>query len=192
MNTLIRNSFFFICLLNLGCFRSQPTLTFIEAKPDQIKLEIDSVRLPPEMASFPIRVRLTNYTNKKALLVFKRIVNDFSHQKHNLYLKTERDTLFLGLNADHLILNKRSSITFNINGYYGANKEKHLFHEFFNFPKGKICYVVDRKSVEDVALRIFKGRDTILTPYVLMVDAANVKVIEKFSQKSMEVEETVL
>lgn len=189
MNIKIDGSFFLllVTLLLTSCVENKERhLTFEDAKPNQIDFELDSVRYPPKMAFFPIRVKFTNYSNKKAVLAFKAIDNGFKYQKQNLFFVSGVDTMFLGINASYIILDKYSSTSFNIEGYYdfGGLKRKHLFNDFHNFPKGKIIYRVNSHELNNLNKKALK-QDTLLVPNYLEASAEKGKVVFEFSGSSM-------
>src|SRR5476649_2065087 len=127
-----------LALTVIGCLENHNRqVVFVKAKPGQVKLELDSVSFPPEIAIFPMRAKLTNYSNKKVILTFKSVNNEFKYQKENLYLVSKMDTLLLGIKASYIVMDEYSSTSFNIEGFYNFKniKRKYLFNDFHNFPK---------------------------------------------------------
>lgn len=189
MNIEIDGSFFLllVTLLLTSCLKNKERhLIFEDSKPNQIDFELDSIRYPPKMAFFPIRLTFTNYSNKKAVLAFKTIDSGFKYQKQNLFFVSGVDTMFLGINASYIILEKYSSTSFNIEGYYdfGDLKRKHLFNDFHNFPKGKIIYKVNSDELNNLNNKVLK-QDTLLVPKYLESSTENGKVVFEFSRNSM-------
>ena len=187
MNFKISINFFgiFITLTIMGCLdHSNNAVVFQQPKRNEIVLEADSVRFPPEMATFPIRIKLTNYSNSDAILTFKSVDNEFKHQKSNLYLVSGKDTLMLGINTNYIILDKHSSASLNIDGFYNPTdvKRKYFFNDIDSFPKGRIIYNVSEDMIKSRDNKDLV--DTILIPRHLEVNIDNIKQVFHFSGNS--------
>ena len=185
----IKNSFLCIALFIASCSEKaeKKHLVFLKAQPGQIVLEADSVRFPPEMAVFPIQIKLINYSDKKAVLSFKSISNEFKYQKQNLYIISGKDTLLLGIHADKfIILDPHTLVTFPIDGYYNFtdNKRKYLFNDFQNFPKGNLIYQPDEYVLKGIKLDNLT--DTILVAGQMQTNIDDIKVVYKFSTSAFE------
>jgi hypothetical protein len=83
---------FALSLNAIACHKPKSTV-LLYAPEGHIKLEADSIIRWPELAYFPIRVRLFNYTNKKVVLVFDTISNKYEHQVNNLFLTSGKTLL---------------------------------------------------------------------------------------------------
>ena len=93
----LRNlSLFLLVLTIIACNKPTPGM-LLPAEEGEVKIEIDSVGFP-ELAAFPLRLKLTNNTNKKVVLVFDTISNEYKNQVKNLFVTANQDTFFLGVN----------------------------------------------------------------------------------------------
>ena len=167
--------------------KAEKHLVFLKAKPGQIVLKADSVRFPPEMAVFPIQIKLINYSNYKAVLNFKSISNEFKYQKQNLYIVSGKDTLLLGIHADKIIiLDPHTLVTFPIDGYYNftSTKRKYLFSDFHNFPKGTLIYQPDTSMLKGIKTKDLI--DTFLVAGHLETSINNIKIVSRFSTNTFE------
>jgi hypothetical protein len=181
-NLKIRLWVIFIPLTIMGCIdKSNKALVFQQPKLNQIILEADSVRFPPEMATFPICLKLINHSNMDAILTFKSIDNEFKYQKANLYMISGKDTLLLGVKTNFIIINKHSCAPLIINGFYNFKdaKRKYFFNNIRNFPKGKIVYNVNEELLKKRDNKDLM--DTVLIPTHLEVNVNNIKVVSQFS-----------
>lgn len=148
---------------------------------------MDSIRFPPKISLFPIRITLTNYSNTDAILTFKQVLNGNKYQKSNLFLVSGRDTVLLGINDDFLIVDKYSEVSFNVIGFYSSNKGKkgYFFNNFHNFPKGKIVYQINFNKLNNFNKKELK-QDTLLAPSYLETSTDKAKTVFEFSRNSME------
>jgi hypothetical protein len=171
-----------IPLTMMGCLdKPNKTLVFQQPNPNQIILEADSVRFPPEMATFPIRLKLINHSNMSTILTLKSVDNEFKYQKTNLYMVSGKDTFLLGVKTNFIIIDKHSSAPLMIDGFYNFKgaKRRYFFNDIHSFPKGKIVYDVDKALLKT---RDNKDLiDTVLVPNHLEVNVDNIKVVSQFS-----------
>lgn len=178
----------FLILMGLTkCIYKEREFVFKKPNPNDIEMKLDSIKFPPEISLFPIRITLTNYSNTDAILTFKKVLKGNKYQKGNLFLVSGRDTILLGINDDFLIVDKYSEVSFNVIGFYSSNKVKkrYFFNDFHNFPKGKIVYQVSFDKLNDINKKDLK-QDTLLVPSYLETSTDKAKTVLEFSRNSME------
>ncbi|AKD05410.1 hypothetical protein PKOR_23210 [Pontibacter korlensis] len=172
-----------LVLTALACKKPTPG-QLLYAKEGDVKIEIDSVGVP-ELAAFPIRFKLTNYTNKKVVLVFDTISNEYKDQVRNLYITADQDTFFLGIrnSEEYVIFNPRTSTSFLGYGYFIYGKGHFdSFGEIDSvFKKGKLKYTFGKMKVQNNALKeVIRGADTLLIPPTLEAKTDKAKIVDRF------------
>ena len=173
-------SFLFV----VSCNRSQPKFLIYTPKED-IKIEVDSVMRWPALAAFPIRVRITNYTNNKVALFFDTISNVYKDQVKNLYITEGTDTFNLGIRISGvpLILNERTVASVNCIGYirYGKGHFDSFIDIEYGFKEGKLVYRMGKKPITKSQLEEFNiEADTILLPTLLEVKTDKALFVNDF------------
>ncbi|MGV3586738.1 MAG: hypothetical protein ACO1OF_07045 [Adhaeribacter sp.] len=183
--------FLLIFLLVVGSCHKPDHKVLIYAPKGDIKIEVDSVIRWPELATFTIRVRTTNYTNKKVALVFDTISNVYKHQVENLYITRGEDTFNLGImiSGMPLILNEKTITSFNCLGYfhYGKGNFKSFKEIESGFKEGKMVYRLGNKTINQSQLEeLHIEADTLLLPTLLEVKTEKALLVNDFLQKSFE------
>lgn len=177
-----------ITMLITACSENKKSVVLLKANENDMKLEIDTVYYS-ETRSFPVLLKITNYSDKKALLIFDTAFNKiFKYQVRNLYLTVPNDTFALGLNGTYLVLNEHSITSYiEFEGLVGQG-EKMTFRSFKHidsvFSKGKIEYhfngiipsYIDQKN-------LLAKADTFLVPYALETSTSNAKVVYDIEKK---------
>src|SRR5688572_20758828 len=171
-------------LLIVGCEKRNSTVLMYTQKGD-IKIEVDSVIRWPELAHFPIRVRVTNYSDKKVALVFDPISNVSKDQVKNLLLIRGTDTFYLGIRMSGmpLILNENTITSFNCLGYFHFGKGHFdSFKEIESgFKEGKLFYRLGKKSINQSHLeKLHIEADTILLPTLLEARTDKALLVNEF------------
>jgi len=64
-----------LMVLLWNCGKTKDVVITLPQKTNTLKLEVDSILFPPEILVFPVRLKLTNNTNKKIAMSFKPDVN---------------------------------------------------------------------------------------------------------------------
>ncbi len=82
-----------------------------------LKLEVDSILFPPEILVFPVRLKLTNNTNKKIAMSFKPDVNK-ELNKNMMFISTNNDTIRFKFTDSLIIINEYSKTSFTVPGLY--------------------------------------------------------------------------
>lgn len=173
----------------IACNKPTSGILLLAQKGD-VTIEIDSVGVP-ELAAFPIRLKLTNYTNKKVVLVFDTISNEYKDQVKNLYITADQDTFFLGLRIprNYIIFEPGTSTSFLGFGYfiYGKGHFESFGEIDSVFEKGRLEYRYDDKSLDNVNFKeMLTEADTLLLPSKLETSTGNAQVVNKFLPKSLE------
>jgi hypothetical protein len=181
--------FIVVSLFAVACHNpKQPVILY--AQEEDIRIEVDSV-LSPEMAQFPIRIRLTNLTNKKVVLIFDTISNDYEHQVKNLFLTNGKDTFNLGIRVSGLplILNERTVTSFNCFGYFNYG-EGHFnsFKEIESgFKEGKLVYKLGKGIItKDHLKELNIEADTLILPTKLEARTYKALLVDEFFPQSFE------
>ncbi|KAA5539110.1 hypothetical protein [Adhaeribacter rhizoryzae] len=175
-------------LLVVACHNTK-SLVLLDAQEGDVKLEVDSILSWPEMAHFPIRVRLINYTDKKVALVFDSISNKYENQVKNLFITSGKDTFTLGVRISGmpLVLNERTVTSFNCEGYFIYGKGHFdSFDEIESvFKNGKLVYKFDDKILQQDHIRgMLIQADTILIPTILEASTNKASLVESFLPRS--------
>ena len=187
----------YLILLLVGagaCHHPQARL-LLPARNSGVKLEMDSLQTP-ELRTFPVRLKLTNYTRHKVVLVFDSIPTESSsvhpnrYQAKNLYLVVGRDTFFLGVQAKnkHLVFQESTATSFTCSGYfhYGVGHFD-SFQQLDSVCKyGKVVYDFRPPAPPSVDLTMMGSPvDTLLLPTKLetsITQAVRVPYIRTFYQ----------
>lgn len=186
----IRSLYFFaLILFAIACQNPKPEV-FISPQKNEIKIEVDSVQRWSELAYFPIRIRLTNNTNKKVVLVFDSISNDYKDQVKNLIITTEEDTFNLGIRLDGepFVFKERTITSFVCLGYlrYGKRHFESSHEIEAIFKKGKLEYHLDEKLRQKVSFEGVQTKgDTLLLPVKLVARTDNALVVDTFLPQSL-------
>jgi hypothetical protein len=162
----------------------------LPAQKGDVTIEIDSVGVP-ELAAFPIRLKLTNNTNKKVVLVFDTISNEYKDQVKNLYITADQDTFFLGLRIprNYIIFEPRTSTSFLGFGYfiYGTGHFESFGEIDTVFKKGRLEYRYNDKILDNVNFeKMLTEADTLLIPSKLETSTGNAQVVDRFLPQSLE------
>ena len=160
------------------------------AEEGEVKIEIDSVGVP-ELAAFPLRLKLTNSTSKKVVLVFDTISNEYEDQVKNLYITADQDTFFLGIKTQekYLIFNPCTSTSFLGFGYFIYGKGHFDSFEEIDtvFKKGRLEYSFDSKLLHNNVLKeMLAETDTILVPSKLEASTGKAQVVDRFLPQSLD------
>ncbi|MBU6121655.1 hypothetical protein [Hymenobacter siberiensis] len=134
---------YWLLLLLCGAGACSPPQARLLLPPDSgaVTLAVDSVQLP-ELASFPVRLTLTNYTRHPVVLVFASPTPQ--GQADNFYLVAGSDTFYLGVKSpDHrLVFPGKTATSFVCDGYFLRGKGH--FDSFGRidsaFKEGKVVY----------------------------------------------------
>jgi hypothetical protein len=178
------NYSFIIALLvgSLGCRNHKDRVILQEANARDIKLEVDTA-FYPEFASFPILLKITNYTQQKAILFFDTISEGNNRcRTKNLYLICDKDTFSLCFNGTYLVLNENSLTSYiTCNANYGGSSDK----DFQSF--GEIDSVLSSAKIEYHFNGIIPAQinqqklnaiaDTFLAPSLLEADTRTIKIL---------------
>ncbi|WBA44006.1 hypothetical protein [Hymenobacter canadensis] len=132
-----------------------------------VKLEVDSLRRP-ELVTFPIRLKLTNYTRHKVVLVFDSLP-DGHYQAKNLCLVAGQDTFYLGVKGpDHHLVFSANTVTSFIGVGYFLRGKGHFdsFRQIDSvFKYGRLVYEFAPSVFRDVDLSgTALSNDTLLLP----------------------------
>lgn len=178
------------CLFVVSCNKSEPAFLIYVPKED-IKIEVDSVIRSPELAHFPIRLRITNYTNKKVALIFDTISNVYQHQVKNLFITRGSDTFYLGIRNSGmpLILNEKTVTSFNCLGYYihGKGHFESTKEIESGFKAGNLVYRLGKKPISQSHLnKLNLEADTLLLPTLLETRTDKALLVSEFLQGSFE------
>ncbi len=180
---LLISLFFVVC-----CHKPNHTVLTYAQKGD-IKIEVDSVIRWPELATFPIRVRITNSINKKVALVFDTISNVYKHQVENLYIIRGKDTFNLGVRTSGmpLILNEETVTSFNCLGYihYGKGHFESFKEIESGFKEGKLVYRLGKNPINQAQLeKLHINVDTLILPTLLEARTERASLVNDFLQQS--------
>ena len=167
----------------VACQKSQSSV-FLDAKEGDVILEVDSVGVP-ELVEFPIRLRLSNYTDKKAVLFFDSISNEYKYQVKNFYVTAGQDTFFIGLKIpeNYLVFNENSVTSFLGYGYFVYGKGHFdSFKEIETvFDNGKLEYKLDKKILHNIDLNeALTKADTLLIPTKLEANTNQALIVHRF------------
>jgi hypothetical protein len=182
---------FLLLLFGLSaCQHPHPPVVFV-TEDGALKLAVDSVQLP-ELAHFPLRLTLTNYSRHKVVLVFDSLATD--HPKvapyrpaKNFYLVARQDTFFLSARTlDHcLTFPERRASSFLCNGYFRRGKGSFTSFEQLRtvFKNAQVVYAMPSPMGRkvDVAAATSAG-DTLLLPLKLAAPTAYAVVGYGFPQ----------
>lgn len=162
----------------------------LPAQEGDVIIKIDSVGVP-ELTAFPIRLKLTNNTNKKVVLVFDTIPNEYKDQVKNLYITADQDTFFLGIRVPRncLIFNPRTITSFLGFGYfiYGTGHFESFGKIDTVFKKGRLEYRYNDKILDNVNFKkMLTEADTLLIPSKLETSTGNAQVVYRFLPQSLE------
>jgi hypothetical protein len=182
---------FLLLLFGLSaCQHPRPPLVLI-TEGGAVKLAVDSVQLP-ELAHFPLRLTLANYSRHKVVLVFDSLATDYpratTHRPaKNFYLVARQDTFLLSAStSDHcLIFRERRATSFLCNGYFRWGKGSFTSFEQLRtvFKNAQVVYAMPSPMGRrvDVAAATSAG-DTLLLPMKLAVPTAPAVVGYGFPQ----------
>ncbi|WP_161890717.1 hypothetical protein [Pontibacter russatus] len=186
----LRNLSLFLLVLTItSC--NKPTLgIMLPAEEGEVMIELDSVGLP-ELAAFPMRLKLTNNTNKKVVLVFDTISNEYKDQVRNMFVTANPDTFLLGVRTkkEFLIFNPHTSTSFLGFGYFIYGRGHFESFEEINavLTKGRLEYRFNRKNFANNALKeILAVSDTVVVPSKLEASTGNAQVVDRFLPQSLE------
>ena len=187
MEISLKSIYLLFIVVAIVCCKPGPA-TFLKAKDGEVKLEVDSIRRP-EMGIFPIKLRLTNYSNKKVLLIFDFLPNGpDKYATNNLYLITPIDTFILGVRAPkYLVFKERTITSFICEGYFHQGKGSFdLFKDIDTaFKNGKLKYSFDGKIPHNISQEeLLSKADTVLVPYQLEVHTNNAVVVSRLSNSA--------
>ncbi len=173
----------------VACNKPQQGL-LLKAEEGDVKIEIDSVALP-ELALFPIRVKLTNFADNKVVLVFDTITDVYEGQVRNLYLTVDADTFFIGVKTseNYLVFNERTTTSFLAWGYIWHG-EKH-FDSIKDiepaFKNGKLVYRFSKDYLQNVnTVGMLSHSDTLLVPVKVESKTDKAQVLKEFVPLSYE------
>lgn len=183
-----------LIVIAIVCCKPGPA-TLLKAKNGEVKLEVDSIRRP-EVGDFPIQLRLTNYSNKKVLLIFDFLPSGpGKYATNNLFLTTPIDTLILGVRAPkYLVFKERTITSFRCYGYFHQGKGS--FDSFgaidTAFKNGKLIYSFEGKIPHNISQEeLLSKADTLIVPYQLEVHTNNAVVVWGFVNWPVWEEETI-
>ena len=92
---------------------SNTKLVALNVKNNELKLQVDSLLIPSEMLIFPIRLKLTNNSNKNIILFFDSVSSNY--ETRNLLLITlKADTIKLIVRDKYVIFNRYTETSFNV------------------------------------------------------------------------------
>lgn len=191
MKSSRRLRYLFLLLFGLStCQHPQPHL-LLAAGSGAVKLAVDSVQLP-ELARFPLRLKLTNYTRHQVVLVFDSLATDYPrtathYPAKNFYVVAEQDTFFLGARtSDHcLVFPARRTTFFLCDGYFqrGKGAFESLAQIRTVFKDAQVEYVLPSPILHRVDLAAATiGVDTLLLPTKLAAPTAHAVVGYGFPQ----------
>lgn len=176
----LKSIYLLLIVMAIVCCKPGPA-TLLKAKDGEVKLEVDSIRRP-EMGHFPIKLRLTNYSNKKVLLIFDFLPSGPNeYATNNLYLTTPIDTFILGVRAPkYLVFKERTITSFLCEGYFHQGKGS--FDSFraidTAFKSGKLKYSFDGEIPHNISQEeLLSKADTLIVPYQLEVHTNNAVVV---------------
>lgn len=171
-------------LLGIVACKEPESSILLDVKEGDVILEVDSVGMP-ELAEFPIRFKLSNYTDKKVVLFFESASNEYKHQVNNFYVTAGQDTFNIGLKIPkgNLVFNENSVTSFLGYGYFIHGKGH--FDSFKEieavFEKGKLEYKLDKKLVHSFDLEeILPKSDTLLIPSKLEASTNQALIVDRF------------
>lgn len=192
MEINFKSIYLLFIVIAIVCCKPRP-VTFLKAKDDEVKLEVDSI-CRPEAGDFPIQLRLTNYSNKKVLLIFDFLPSGpGKYATNNLYLTTPIDTFILGVRTlKYLVFKERTITTFLCEGYYHQGKGS--FDSFRDidpaFKNGKLIYSFEGKIPHDISQEeLLSKADTVLVPYQLEVHTNNAVIVSRISSSAFWIKE---
>ena len=147
-----------------------------------VALELDSV-CRPELATFPLRLKLTNHTRHPVVLVFNALASR-SHQAKNLYVTAGPDTFLLGIKGPNHWLVFPANTTTSFLGFGSFIVGKRPFHSFRQidsvFRHGTLWYdfapLVGGVDVAQPAPSV----DTLLLPTKLEARTGRAVVVDAF------------
>jgi hypothetical protein len=186
-----RIPYLIILLLSVvACHKPKPPV-LLDAPIGHVKLEVDSVLRWPELAPFPVRVRLINYTDKKVVLLFDTISNEYKDQVKNFFITNGKDTFNLGVRVSGfpLIFNERTVTSFNCDAYFLAGKGHFdSFEEIESgFQSGNLVYKAGKKLLNTAHLKeLHIDADTFLLPSILEVSTGKALLVDRFLPQSYE------
>lgn len=176
-----------LLILGMAACQKPESRVLLDAKEGDIMLEVDSIGLP-ELVEFPIRLKLTNYTDKKVILVFDSISNKYKHQVKNLYVTADQDTFFIGLKTpeNYLVFNENTVTSFLGYGYfiYGEGHFDSFKEIETAFEKGKLEYKFDERLRHNIDLKDLPKADTLLFPSQLETNTNQASIVQRFSSGS--------
>jgi hypothetical protein len=185
-----RLCYLMLFLLGLEACHHPPVHLLLPARSGSVKLEVDSL-LVPQLASFPIRLKLTNYTRHKVVLVFDSLPTGHHYQARNFYLVAGHDTFFLGMRVPnhHWVFAENTATSFLGEGYFLRGKSH--FDSFGQIDSviryGKLVYTFAPPVPRGVDLAVEAPPvDTLLLPTKLEASTAHAAVVYRFLPISYE------
>jgi hypothetical protein len=171
-----------LLLFGISACHHPQTHLLLAAESNVVKLEVDSIQMP-ELARFPIRLKLTNYTRHKVVLVFDSLATDYPsgdrYQAKNLYLVAGQDTFFLGARDQYLVFPEKTATSFLCDGYFLYGKGH--FDSFGQlksvFKDAQLVYAFSSPIPREAALAAATTAiDTLLLPTKLKATTAHALV----------------
>jgi|GEM_PF-2479222 len=196
MEINFKSIYLLLTVIAIVCCKPGPT-TFLKAKDGEVKLEVDSI-CRPAAGDFPIQLRLTNYSDKKVLLIFDFLPGGpGEYATNNLYLITPKDTFILGVRdpLKYLVFKERTITSFLCYGYFGLGKGS--FDSFRDidpaFKNGKLIYSFDGKIPHNISQEeLFSKADTLIVPHQLEVHTNNAVVVDRLSNSAYWIKEEII
>lgn len=180
-----------LLLFGLSACQHPQTKLLLAAESGAVKLAVDSVQLP-ELAHFPLRLTLTNYSRHHVVLIFDSLATDSPraathYPAKNFYVVAGQDTFFLGARtSDHCLVFPASKATsFLCDGYF--HRGKGAFDSLAQirtvFKNAQLAYVLPSPLSPrgDLAAATI-GLDTLLLPTKLAAPTAHAVVDYGFPQ----------
>ncbi|MET3126699.1 hypothetical protein ABID42_001801 [Arcicella rosea] len=183
-NTLIITFYLLMVLLwNCGKTKDVVILPYYE-KTNMLKLEVDSILFPPEILVFPVRLKLTNNTNKKIAMSFKPDVNK-EFNKSLMFISTNNDTIRFKFTDSLLTFNEYSKTSFTVSGLYSLEQFEKGFKVLKrNFQNGKLIYTGNTYQKESIKISKQSSIDTLFIPFYLEASTKKTNFVDSFLQGS--------
>ncbi|OYU94301.1 MAG: hypothetical protein CFE21_17105 [Bacteroidetes bacterium B1(2017)] len=176
---MVKISVLIISILVFSCHLEQKSV-FLECPENKISIEIDSVCLP-EIAIFPIRLKIANFNDNKVVLQFNSDTSDSYKRLNNMFLISKTDTFDLWLGDKYLILNERSVTSFTCRGIYNSGRGHfNSIKDFQSFNKLKLIYLGENNYKSNFKYDFIYKTDTFLIPKIIIGNADNVKIVSFF------------
>jgi hypothetical protein len=172
-----------LLLFGAGACHHPPVPRLLPAGSGAVTLALDSVQ-QPELGTFPLRLRLTNNTRHRVVLVFDTIANKYFQVK-NLYLVAGQDTFFLGLKTrrKYSVFAANTATSFCGIGYFGLGKTPIDSYGQVDtvFQTGTLVYTFPLSGPRQVSVAgPSPSRDTLLFPTKMAARTSHASVVERF------------